>query len=263
MFVRRPSKAQLTLWSKLRMAKYRRQEGLFLAEGVKVVGELLQSDWKPLAFMILEGQEHRWEAWTGDLRSAPAPLYLLKRGEWKALSQDREPEGLMALAAAPAFPDVQALREGTPPGHLVAAYRISNPNNLGALLRTAHWFGLRNIALGEGSVDPLHPKVVRASMGSLFHSCLWGSDDLEATLHGLRPYYTIIAADAAFGTPPRSLDGPALLVLGNETHGLPPAVRAIAHECWRIPGSGNAESLSLPQAAAIMMYELTRKGTTP
>jgi len=263
MFAQRPSKVQLTLWSKLRMAKYRRQEGLFLAEGIKVVGELLHSDWKAVAFMILEGQERRWEPWIEDIGSIPVPLYLLKRGEWKALSQDQEPEGLMALVAAPVFPDLQAFRSDTATGHLIAAYRISNPNNLGALLRTAHWFGLRNIALGEGSVDPLHPKVVRASMGSLFFSRLWGCVDLQASLFKLRPHYTVIAADAAFGTPPRSLDGPVLLLLGNETHGLPPAVRAMAHECWRIPGIGKAESLSLPQAAAIMMYELTRKGTTP
>ena len=251
----KPSNAQLKFWSKLHMAKYRRQEGVFLAEGIKVVRELFRSPWKAEALLVLEGRESRWEEALGSIPT-PTDTYLLTEKEWKAISQDKEPEGMMAQVSIPPPLKRENLRENT--GHLLLAYAISNPNNLGSLLRTAHWFGIRDVIIGKDSVDMTHPKVIRSSMGSLFHLNILDDEDLSTLIPTLKTSRHIVGTDAATGIPPHPAEHPTAILVGNESHGLPGPIQSLVDECWRIPGDGDAESLSLPQAAAIMIYELTR-----
>jgi TrmH family RNA methyltransferase len=143
-------------------------------------------------------------------------------------------------------------------GHLLLTYSVRNPNNLGALLRTAHWFGIQTVIISRDSVDVTHPKVVRSSMGSLFHLNILDEMDFPALLLSLKESHLIIGTNAANGIHPHALPKPAALIMGNESHGLPVSINVFADECWRVPGIGGAESLSLPQAAAIMIYELAK-----
>jgi RNA methyltransferase, TrmH family len=256
--IEKPSIAQLKGWAKLTMEKYRRQEGLFLAEGGKVVGELLRSGRPVEAVLISADGTGRRE---GILAGVPAaiPIFRLTNREWAALSQDPAPEGVMAVAAIPAPPDVTSLLS-TEKGPLLLLHQVNNPNNLGALLRTAHWFGFRAVLVSEGSCETTNPKVVRTSMGSLFHLTVIGGCDFNPLLAALRGRFRIVGSDVRRGVAP-SPGGPATaLLLGSESHGLPEGLLAQTDEQWRIPGGGGAESLSLPQAAAIMMYECVRKG---
>ncbi|MBU1149583.1 MAG: hypothetical protein KJ800_01360, partial [Proteobacteria bacterium] len=93
-----PHKTQLKRWGKLTMEKYRRREGLFLAEGEKVVAELLRSGRQVEALLVCEENAGRWETL---LAGAPVGIgiYRLTAREWAALSQDQTPEGVMAVAA--------------------------------------------------------------------------------------------------------------------------------------------------------------------
>jgi TrmH family RNA methyltransferase len=144
-----------------------------------------------------------------------------------------------------------------PAGHIILAYGMNNPNNLGALIRSAHWFGFGAILLSVDSVDFTNPKVVRTSMGSLFHLMVIPEVDFAGLLPSLKKKYVLVAGDAAKGTPPHRCLQPTALLLGSESHGLPGQLLEQADERWNIPGTGGAESLSLPQAAAIMMYAAT------
>ena len=254
----KPSKAEIKRWTKLRMAKYRLREESFLAEGVKVVGELSRSPYKTRAVMALEGREVNWEAMQGKL-PRQADTFLLTESEWRAISQDKEPEGIMAEVAIPDRREPSDILKAAD-GHILLGYRISNPNNLGALLRTAHWFGLKTVILSDQSVDATHPKVVRSSMGSLFHLDILEGVDFKSFIPEVAPQFFTIGTDAAHGVSPHAVSQRAALILGNETHGLPAALQALVHEKWCIPGAGGMESLSLPQASAIMIYELTREG---
>ena len=137
-----PSKSQIKRWAKLTMEKYRRREGLFPAEGGKVVAELLRSG-RPLeALLVHEEKIDRWEAL---LAGAPAGvgIYRLGAREWDALSQDGSPEGVMAVAVMTPAVDPESLPDG--PGPLLLLHEVNNPNNLGAVLRTADWFGFRTV----------------------------------------------------------------------------------------------------------------------
>jgi TrmH family RNA methyltransferase len=250
-----PSKLQLKTWKKLTMEKYRRRERLFLAEGKKVVGELLRSG-RPLeALLVCEGKADRWEAL---LSGAPAGIgiYLLSAHEWESVSQDEAPEGVMAVAAMTPPLDPACLSDQQ--GPLLLLYRAGDPNNLGALLRTADWFGFRTVLLSAGSCEATNPKVVRTSMGSLFHLTLAEEVDFERFLPGLRGRFHVVGSEVREGNSPHPCETGTALLMGSESHGLPASLLALTDERWRIPGGRSVESLSLPQAAAIMMYECTR-----
>ena len=244
---------QLKKWAKLLQNKYRAEEGLFLAEGVKVVEELLKSDWQVEAILVLpEKSAYREKLSLPD----HTPVYDLSHSEFKKLSQDKEPEGILAIVKHRELPAIHSLGEN-PAGHLLIAHEISNPQNLGALIRTARWFGFAGIVLGKNCVDWTHPKAIRASMGTVFHLPLWPEADLSAILPEIMKKYQIIGSDVRRGIAPHPTPAAALL-LGSESHGLPESLLKLTSERWRIPGETPTESLSLPQAAAIMMYEMTK-----
>jgi len=250
---------QLKGWKKLTMEKYRRRERLFLAEGRRVVGELLRSN-RPLeALLVCEGKADRWEALLG---GAPTGIgiYRLSAHEWEGVSQDAAPEGVMAVAAMPPPLDPSCLPDRE--GPLLLLYRVGDPNNLGALLRTADWFGFRTVLLSAGSCEATNPKVVRTSMGGLFHLTVVEEVDFERLLPGLRGRFHLVGSEVrevSEGNSPHPCEAGTALLMGSESHGLPGSLLALTEERWRIPGGRGVESLSLPQAAAILMYECTRK----
>lgn len=255
--IEKPTKSQLNGWKKLTMEKHRRREGRCLAEGIKVVGELLRSSWKTDALLITADQCERRE---GILAGVPSgiPIYRLTDREWAALSQDSSPEGMMAVAAFPPSAGSGCCLEAVP-GPLLLLHQVNNPNNLGALLRTAHWFGFRAALLSRGSCELTNPKVVRSSMGSLFHLTVMDHLDFDRILSEFRGRFLVIGSGVREGVAPHPCGSATALLMGSETHGLPASLLAMTDERWRIPGAGEAESLSLPQAAAIMMYECVRK----
>jgi TrmH family RNA methyltransferase len=252
-----PSGAQLKRWEKLTMEKYRRRDGLFLAEGGKVVGELLRSGRPAEAILVSEDRAERREE---ILAGVPAgmPIFRLTDREWTTLSQDPSPEGVMAVAAVPPPVDL-AGRLATETGPLLLLHQVNNPNNLGALLRTAHWFGFRTVLVSEGSCEATNPKVIRTSMGSLFHLTVIGDLDFDSILAEIRGRFRVVGSEVREGVAPHPCGPATALLMGSESHGLPEELLAQTDERWRIPGAGGAESLSLPQAAAILMYECVRK----
>lgn len=255
-FALRPSRTQLKFWEKLHLAKYRKKEGLFLAEGFKVVANVLNSDWRTEAILILKGKENLCKRSISEF-FAKTPVYILTEKEWNKLSQDKTPEGIIAVSAIPQQPDITRILDNEQIGHLLLLYSINNPANLGAIVRTAHWFGLRNILLSSGSVDFTNPKVVRSAMGSLFYVTIFSDVDFLKVIPDIKKKYLLIGTDKEKGNTPRSLRRNAAILFGSESHGLPAELISFTNETWCIQGKG-ADSLSLPQAAAIMMYELTK-----
>ncbi|MEQ8152170.1 MAG: RNA methyltransferase [Smithellaceae bacterium] len=252
-----PSQAQIKKWTRLADGKFRREEGLFTAEGVKVVAELLSSRRQTKAILLLPEKRRYWEK---IIAKAPAeiPRYALTRAQWQKISQDKEPEGIMALVAMTQEPfevDYSTLASG----NTLILHEISNPGNLGALLRSALWFDFVNIILSTGSVEYTHPKVVRTSMGSLFHLNIIADVRLKEALPEIRKCCFLIGSDVRRGVAPHVLPKKVALLLGSESHGLPDDLLSMVDELWCIPGSGKVDSLSLPQAAAVLMYECVKK----
>jgi RNA methyltransferase, TrmH family len=251
------SQAQLKRWARLDDAKFRHVEGIFLAEGVKVVDELLSSGWPTEAILVLPGKIKYWEKLVAKA-DKNIPIYQITGSELKKLSQDKEPEGIMAIAAMPQEISLSSCLAQAE-GNILILQEINNPNNLGALMRSALWFGFTNIILSTNSADYTNPKTVRASMGSLFHLTIVSDVDLIVALPQIKKTHYLVGSDVRKGLPPHALPKKAALLLGSESHGLPEQLLAAADEHWCIPGNSQADSLSLPQAAAILMYECAKK----
>lgn len=252
----KPSSSRRKLWGQLTCGKYRRKEGLFLAEGFKVVTELFRSRWRAESLLIREDRADHYRQFIASLPTTVSSYAVTPR-DWERLSQDKNSEGIMAVVVdRPSRNQGQDFTDRR--GQVLFLDRISNPGNLGAIIRSAHWFGIRELAISSGSVDYTNPKVVRTSMGSLFHLNI--SADVAALdyLARLRKDYLLVATLSRGGINPRPCRQPTVLIMGNESHGLPEEILAMAEERWTLPGCGEAESLSLPQAAAIVMYECTR-----
>ncbi|MCK9363129.1 MAG: RNA methyltransferase [Syntrophales bacterium] len=262
----RPSQAQLRGWKKLTLEKYRRQERAFLAEGEKIVGELLKSE-RPVNGILICG-EIAGGLYPDIFAGIPdgTPVYGLTKREWGTLSQDKSPEGVMAIAAVPgSLPADGTAAEShlaevleKVPGPLLLLYQVSNPNNLGALFRTACWFGFSTIILSRNSCEVFNPKVVRASMGSIFQLNIIEGADFEEVIANISGRFSIVGSDVRQGVAPHPCGRKTALLLGSESHGLPEALLNLTNEAWKISGAGEGESLSLPQAGAIMMYECAR-----
>jgi TrmH family RNA methyltransferase len=251
------SQTQLKKWARLTDSKVRREEGIFLAEGVKVVEELLSGDWQIEAILVLPEKIKYWEKLV-DKADNNIHVYSITGSQWKKLSQDKEPEGIMAIVQIRPEPTLSSSLSTSPENTLIL-HEINNPGNIGALMRSAHWFGFTNIILSTNSADYTNPKTVRASMGSLFHLTIISDVDLIAALPQIKKTHYLVGSDVRKGLPPRPLPKKVALLLGSESHGLPEQLLDLADERWCIPGNARADSLSLPQAAAIMMYECAKK----
>lgn len=250
------SQAQLKRWARLTDAKVRQEEGIFIAEGIKVIDELFVSDWQIKAILVLPEKNKNWEKLL-EQAADNIPVYRLTRSQWQKLGQDREPEGIMAVVSIKQTYSFSAWLAETP-GNVLILHEINNPRNLGALMRSAHWFGFRSIILSSNSADYTNPKAVRASMGSLFHLTIITDVDLSKILPEIKKNYRLVGSHVREGNLPHAAGEKVALLLGNESHGLPQTLLKLTDEQWSIPGSSEADSLSLPQAATIMMYECTK-----
>jgi RNA methyltransferase, TrmH family len=186
---------------------------------------------------------------------APAELVRIAgtvlHGGIAAIARPRPPAPFDAASAA------DWARDGKP---LIVLDGIGNPHNLGAIVRTAAFFGLRHIVLADRAEQALPSDAsYRIAEGGFEHLSLYRAA-LPRALPGLARHYHIIGAAAEGGAVPlRPRDGrPPAIVLGNEESGLDSATLELCDEVARIPGSGKVQSLNVAAAAAILIYALSR-----
>lgn len=251
------SRSHHTLITGLGRRKVRAEEGLFLAEGVRVVEELLAAG-VAVRLAVTSPALEETE------RGARLARALDGRGairvgaaEMAALSDTRTSQGVLVVAEIPAA-DPESV--DVPPGTtLLALDGVQDPGNLGTLARSAAAFGCGALLCLPGTVDPWNPKAVRASAGALFRLPVL-SVGVEPAAAWLRSReVTLLGADAA-GEP---VDGVALpervaLVVGNEGAGLSDAVRARCAALVGVPMRGGTESLNVAVATGILLYVMTR-----
>lgn len=180
-----------------------------------------------------------------------------------ALSDTVTPQGVVACCR---FVDVPLDMVLSPTPQLLAVCAdVRDPGNAGAVMRCADASGAGAVVLTGSSVDPYNPKVVRASVGSLFHVGLALEPNPAVVIDAVRGAgLTVLAADAdsdldldeAIDT--GVLDAPTAWLFGNEAWGLPAPVRALADRVVRVPIYGRAESLNLATAAAVCLYASAR-----
>ncbi|HCV76864.1 TrmH family RNA methyltransferase [Pseudomonas oryzihabitans] len=234
---------------KLHQKKYRAEFGHFLVEGEHLALELqkaaLQHPPLQRAELYVTGAYEHWQS--------PFRTHLISDRQMAQLADTKTPQGILAVVPMPREP-VAAAVEGE---RAVYLHEIQDPGNLGTILRTLAWFGRFRCLLSPGSVDPYNPKVVRASMGAIFHTPL----ELDVELDGLAERFPRLACLDMQGTPVQSADFAAFdcYLFGNEARGVPrEQLAALNAQPFTIGGSGVIESLNLAATVNMCAYELSR-----
>ena len=239
-------KLSIDILKKLQHKKYRLEYGYFIAEGEHLVQELLAA--AALNPELLEAQLYFTASYTG--AKGALNSHEISEAQMVKLSETKTPQGVLAVVP------IKALLEKTQASEIERVYylhEVQDPGNLGTIIRTLAWFGASRCILSPGSVDPFNSKVVRASMGAIFHVPF----ETEVSLSELHSRFPRLACLDMNGTPvaDSSFANFDAYVFGNEARGLPEGLQASA---YTIPGSRRIESLNLASAVNICAYELTR-----
>lgn len=245
--------------------KGRRAQQSFLAEGVRVLEEALRHGVLPRRLYICpEALDERGAAAVKGFSAQGVPVEFVLPEDMEAITETRTPQPLAAVFHFQSTA-LDSL-EGRWPRRLLALDGITDPGNLGTLLRSALAFGQAEVAvLGEGA-DPHAPKVVRSSAGALFALDLvrGSAGDLAqaAHAHGATLLVTTLDGKADDAVLEEALSAARLvIVIGSEASGVSPELHAAAQHRWRIAHEPTVESLNAAVAGSILLHELHRRGT--
>lgn len=236
---------KVAAWKALKDRKGRRESGCFLVEGRKMVEEALASAFDVETVLVQEGMELP--------DGLTMPVYELPAHVLAAVCDTKTPQGIAAV--------VRMKEQSALGKHIVVLDGLQDPGNVGTIIRTADAAGLNGVLLSNQCADVFSPKVLRATMGSIFRMNLRTTDDLPGELTKLREKGYSILSSQLDGTPFYERQDVAerfALIIGNEGNGVSEQVQQTATHRVRLPMRGGAESLNAAIAAAIMMYELMR-----
>lgn len=234
---------------KLQQKKYRAEFGHFLVEGEHLVLELQKAAQHNPALLasqlyVTAAHEH-WQS--------PFRTQVIGDRQMAQIADTQTPQGILAVVPMAALtPPVPAANE-----RAIYLHEVQDPGNLGTILRTLAWFGGFRCLLSPGSVDPYNPKVVRSSMGAIFHAPL----ELDVPLDSLGERFARIACLDMQGEPVQSTTFKAFdcYLFGNEARGVPrEQLSALNARPFTIAGCGAIESLNLATTVNICAYELNR-----
>jgi RNA methyltransferase, TrmH family len=233
----------------------REKEQLFVLEGVRLLEEALHAHVPVRLVLHTDTLDARGRSVINQLARLGASIEPVTPAVMAAASADQTPPGLLAVVpfAPLAVP---------PPAELsfaLALDRISDPGNLGTLLRTADAAGVQAVFLAPGTVDAYNPKVIRAAVGAHFHlpiiSVNWA--ELNQQLAGIEAWL----AEARKGVPYPKVNWrePSAILIGSEAEGPSPEALKFTDRRVCIPMPGRAESLNAAVAAGILMFEVARQ----
>lgn len=236
---------------KLRNKKYRDEEGLFLLEGKRAVGEALKIPALVRALYIDDRLIDDFELLINDNEF---DSYLVDNRIMNYISSTTTPQGIAALVKIPVWSWDDMMKNQ---GLLIFLDEISDPGNLGTIIRTCMALNGDGIILSQGCVDPFSPKVVRASMGSILHTPLLTDAGLNE-LYGLEDLgYDLICTDLLADNYyfDENLCKRKVIVFGNEARGVCKEIKNLCKLRIKIPINPEIESLNAASACAIIMAE--------
>lgn len=237
----------------VKKASARKERGLFVVEGRRFAGEIpperLAAAYATPEFAESPEGAPLCERLGAELVSPPV---MAKMSDTKSL------QGILALVRMENGGS-QAFRKEGP---LLALERIQDPGNLGTLFRTAEAAGAAGLILDRETADPYSPKALRSTMGAIFRMPFIMADSMQERLAEYKSQgYRLLAAHLAGqkNYDAADYDGKTIIMLGNEGNGLSQALADMADELVRIPMEGQAESLNVAVAGALLLYEARRQ----
>jgi TrmH family RNA methyltransferase len=240
---------------KLHQKKYRERYEEFLVEGKKGVEEAITSNREVIMLVLQENEEKNFENLLKLAKNKGVRVEKCSKSQSSKIKTTKTFPGVMAVVKA----EKRSVADFSDNEPIICLDHISDPGNLGTIIRTADWFGVNNILISEGSVEARNEKVVRSSMGSIFHTKIAESNDIISDLKGLKNSgYKLIGLDTDGENIKRqSLSRQAVYIFGSESHGLSTEVEKILDTSYTIEGTGQAESLNIGVSAGIFLFQIS------
>jgi TrmH family RNA methyltransferase len=251
------SKQKIEFIRSLADKRGRKLAGCFVAEGEKIVSDLLKTSLQPVELYYTGKLQASFE-----IQASHLPNFQISEKEMERISAFKTPSSLLALFEIPSYQEAELPVLN---GLALVLDGIQDPGNLGTIVRTADWFGISDVYCSPECADIYNPKCVQSSMGALARVRVHYTELTALTRKALNQqihiYGTFMEGENLFET---SLDSPALIVMGSEGKGISPELLPFLTRKISIPafpaGTNQLESLNVAVSAAIVCAEFRRRG---
>lgn len=250
------TKNQLKYYSSLLNKKHRVDEKKFLVEGRKLITEALDSGYTCEIILTLNESADENQSLIKQLSKKKIISEIVRSSDFVKLCDTKNPQGIMGVFHVkqqnkPAFENENLI---------VAMESISDPGNVGTIIRNSDWFGVKNILLNPDCAEVYNPKVIRASAGSVFHLNIFEEKDFYNVLKEQKENGFVVLCADLNGDNIYSLNNKhkTILVLSNEANGPTNKLLEICDSKITIPRIGKAESLNVASASAVILSTLSK-----
>ncbi|HIZ55206.1 MAG TPA: RNA methyltransferase [Firmicutes bacterium] len=239
----------------------RDQQNLFTFEGEKIFLEAVENHVKLRKVFLSPEKLNKYAAICYRLEASGVSVYQLTQAVQEKLSDTKTPQGIFCIAEKlDKYLTIDTIMRGH---FFIALCSVSDPGNLGTILRTAEALGMDGAILSKDCCDPYGPKTIRSTMGSLFRLPFIQTEDIVGLLRQLGELgaftYASVPDPHARSVTHQNFSGCNILCIGNESHGMAAEEIAACKQKLTIPMQGRTESLNAGIAAAILMWEMSRK----
>ncbi len=249
------SKNELKYYSSLLKKKFRDKENKFLIEGEKIVREGIQSEYNCEIIFVTKQFVEENKKIISKLQNGKFRLEILSNSDFSKLTDTVNPQGIAAVINHPVS------KRKIDSDLVVCLDNISDPGNLGTIIRNCDWFGIRDLVLVNNCADPYNPKAIRSSMGSIFHLNIFTEFEFEKDFKKLFALgYKLIFTDTkGEDIDSFSFTGKIIITFSNEANGPSENIKSLSQTRITIPRIGKAESLNVASASAVILDHLTKK----
>lgn len=239
----------------LNQKQHRDTNSLFLAEGEKLCRELFNSDFDTELVLIRDSSNPEVIDIANEFGNNGVPIYNAPKHQFDQLTETKSPQGIIAVAN-------KKDRVITPNESFLALEDVQDPGNVGTIIRTAEWFGIKQVILTPNCADQYNPKTVRATMGSIYRVDVIVVENLAETLatsfNKVDTYSAIMDSKTPLSkVKPKTKFG---LVFGNEGRGISKGLQETIKNNYTIEGYGSSESLNVAVAVGISLNHFARGG---
>ncbi len=241
----------------MQQARFRREEQVFLVEGIRVVREIPKT-WLAALYVSESGREK----YADMIADRDIPVEVVKDSVFSGMSDTNTPQGILAEVSMPSYTPEDLFSTEERPFILIIEH-LQDPGNLGTIIRTAEGAGVSGILMSTDTVDVYNPKVIRSTMGSVFRVPFYVADNLETEILKLREQGVKIYGAHLDGGSfyEKDFREACAFLIGNEGNGLSERVSRLADDLIRIPMKGKVESLNAAVSTAVIAYEVLRQRT--
>jgi TrmH family RNA methyltransferase len=243
------SKSQISFVKSLHQKKFRKEKGLFIIEGIKSLLEFLNSSYQIQSIFYLPQYQSLLPKLAPNIE-----IFEVNNAELSKISTLQAPPGVLAVLKTSnnTFNDHSVLLDT----FSIALDGVQDPGNLGTIIRTADWFGFKNVICSENTVEVYNPKTVQATMGSLARVNVFYVNLPTFLREASIPVYAAMLSGENLFEVKWEKEG--IVVLGNEGQGITSEVADTVANAITIPRIGGAESLNVSISGAIICAEISR-----